>query len=761
MATDFEIGRVVAIDTSQVTIELNRDLKALTLSTYEDTVEVGRINSYVIIPVGARRVVAMVTRVVMTEEAELRTDKTMVALPAARRLMKATMIGTIDGGDFTQGISSFPVLDSPVLIATKEDLTAIFGGKEHTNRTPKKGVGYCISIGSSGVFQDYEIRIDPDKFFGKHAAIIGSTGSGKSCTIATIIQSILQMPEVERTRFIILDTNGEYREAFQEERNGSWVDAHPSFRCLYIPTDPSRPRDNLVIPYWFMNSNDFVRLFRASPGVQRPVLIDALTSAREGERAQDAWRSIRSDLLTEGNRILSACRGTESRDARLIRQLCDEVLKVLECPDNKDVIAEFIEHYPNITEDQIKETFKEVRDIVREGIQREGQQYERYAAIGADKRRRIEKLLMPLLGTLTARGTKRWSEGGVATADTPRYFSKTRFRDIHLEQAMSREDASMSRARDNCATMLMRIYRLFEDKRFEFLFGPTDGDWPKPAHALATFMRDILGLPSADEKRIQLSPASKENSETETEADKPRIEEGILPFYDRQRKENDKPFNIVIVDLSLLAAEVLENVTALIGRLILEFLQRAGERQVSGIERGELPVVLVLEEAQNYVRAPRSRDDESISRDVFERIAREGRKFGLGLIVASQRPSELSKTVLSQCSSFVVHRLQNPEDLRYFREIVPGIYNQLLDQLPALAPRMALVLGECVSAPALVYMREAIPTPRSKDPKFWERWIEKSPPIPDVEGVCRKWEGEDVEANQTERKSPKGEQVVD
>jgi DNA helicase HerA-like ATPase len=94
---------------------------------------------------------------------------------------------------------------------------------------------------------------------------------------------------------------------------------------------------------------------------------------------------------------------------------------------------------------------------------------------------------------------------------------------------------------------------------------------------------------------------------------------------------------------------------------------------VSGVGRGEFPVVLVLEEAQNYIREGRKSEEESISKQVFERIAREGRKFGLGLVVASQRPSELSKTVLSQCNSFVVHRLQNPEDLRYFREIVPGI----------------------------------------------------------------------------------------
>ncbi|MDD5095616.1 MAG: ATPase, partial [Dehalococcoidia bacterium] len=103
MTTEHEIGRVVAVDTAQISVELNRDLKALTRATYEGTIEVGRINSYIIIPVGARRIVAMVTRVVMTEESELQADKTMVSLPSTRRLMKATMIGSIDEDRFRQG----------------------------------------------------------------------------------------------------------------------------------------------------------------------------------------------------------------------------------------------------------------------------------------------------------------------------------------------------------------------------------------------------------------------------------------------------------------------------------------------------------------------------------------------------------------------------------------------------------------------------------------------------------------------------------
>ena len=290
---------------------------------------------------------------------------------------------------------------------------------------------------------------------------------------------------------------------------------------------------------------------------------------------------------------------------------------------------------------------------------------------------------------------------------------------------MSREESNASRARDSCATMMMRIHRLLDDSRFEFLFGPVASEWQKVQHSLAMFIRDILGAHAPDDNVILTNVNEYPN--------------GQMPFYDRQRNKAATS-NIVIIDLSLLASEVLENVTALIGRLIHEFLQRLSDNMISGIDRGEYPTVLILEEAQNYIREGRKIDEESISKIIFERIAREGRKYGLSLIVASQRPSELSKTVLSQCNSFIVHRLQNPEDLRYFREIVPGIYGQLLDQLPALAPRTALILGECVQAPALVNIREANPLPKSKNPKFFRSWTQAEKE-PDFEAICVKWEG--------------------
>lgn len=711
MTSDFEIGRVVAVDTAQVTIELNPDLRGLTRTTYESAQEIGRINSYVVLPVGAHRLVGMVTRVVLTEEAELSADRTMVSLPAARRLMRATLIGTIDGDEFSQGITAFPVLDNPVHLVTESDLAVIFDSDRGDRGLDPDQPGYCIPLGESSVFKGFTVRVDPDALFGKHAAILGSTGAGKSCTIASLIQAILAEPAIKHTTIIVLDTNGEYRAALPSGERHS---------TLYIPSDPAARDARLAIPYWFLNASDFVRLFQASRGVQRPVLLEALRLARNEAAERGGGPQLREELVRELNRIW-AISGQEGKVSKDLRDVAQGLLDYLGRPDLSDAWDELTEAVPEIKREQVETALGTVRTEAANRIE----QNTYPMTIPADARARMREAIEPIYAALTGASIGGPTEALQASADRPTFFDKRRFRSQHIEQVLRREESGGARARDFSGTMLLRIDQLLADRRFDFLFGPEDGQLPNAAYALATFLRDIFGMPSATGLDPNLS-------------DETTVPRGTLPFYDRQR-DGSGGHSVVIIDLSLLAAEVLENVTALIGRLVLEFLQRLGEFGGENA-RGSFPVVLVLEEAQNYIGGPRFGEDESISRAVFERIAREGRKYGLGLVVASQRPSELSKTVLSQCSSFIVHRLQNPDDLRYFREIVPALFAPMLDQLPALAPRTALVLGECVRAPALVRIREARPVPRSRDPRFYARWVEDGPPSVDVESVCAIWE---------------------
>ena len=726
MTSDFEIGRVVAIDTAQVSIELNRDLKGMSRNTYEGSHEVGRINSYVILPVGARRLVAIITRVVLVEETEMKAGKTAIALPASRRLMKATLIGTIDGSVFRQGISNFPVLDNPVHLAGRADLDAIFGPVEHPPETMPESdmTKFCIPIGESTVVRGRPVRIDPDAFFGKHAAILGSTGSGKSCTIASLLQSIHEQPQVKQTTCIILDTNGEYRAALQSQDPASDKENTAPMQVLHIPSNPEKRNERLVIPYWFMNADDFARLFQPSESVQRPVLLEALRLARNDTASASAIWNLREELVHEINRIWSLS-GKDEKTSIDIRNLADGLRNSITESDSDDTWRQAENQY-NLTKEDVENALNTVSDTAEKYI--DDGTFPRL--IPADARKTIRNAINPTYEKLTGTPLSERHAGIGRSADTPSYFDKFKFRSRHIEQVLRREATGGARARDFSGTMLLRIDRLLADQRFDFLFGPVAEVLPDPKHALASFLRDMLGIGASEATTLS------------TEEDVPKSR---LPFYDRQRDDGN-PADVVILDLSLLAAEVLENVTALVGRLILEFLQRLGE--YGGEEaRGSLPVVLVLEEAQNYIQQPRLAEEESIARTVFERIAREGRKYGLSLIVASQRPSELSKTVLSQCNSFIVHRLQNPEDLRYFKEIVPSIYGPMLEQIPALAPQTALVLGECVPAPAMIKVREASPTPRSRDPQFYRYWTSDNPPPINVEDICSQWEGCDTPGN--------------
>ena len=189
---------------------------------------------------------------------------------------------------------------------------------------------------------------------------------------------------------------------------------------------------------------------------------------------------------------------------------------------------------------------------------------------------------------------------------------------------------------------------------------------------------------------------------------------------------------ITIIDMSLLPFQVLETITGLIGRMILEFLSRFEKAK-----RGSIPVVIALEEAQNYIPEFNRKDRESISKKVFERIAREGRKYGLSLIVSSQRPSELSKTVLSQCNSFIVHRIQNPDDQSYIRKLVSSANSEILSQLPTLPQQHVIVMGDCVRTPIVARMNDAKPRPNSNNPEFIANWLKDD--TADYEGVSKTW----------------------
>ncbi|EPR69216.1 helicase HerA domain-containing protein [Cyclobacterium qasimii] len=277
------IGKVISVDSFRAYIRLDDDLKSLYKSGYEDIFEVARINSYVIIPIGSDKIVAMVTSVRAIDETEIGKNKDAIFLTKSARYLVATMIGTIENsGEYIQGVYNYPILDNPVWYVTSQDLDNIFDQKKKEDSEEINfEEDYYLPIGTSPSFSDYKIKINPDKFFGKHAAILGNTGSGKSCTFASIIQSMFDFDyngkKLQNAHVIIFDTNGEYKQAFQGKKEAP-------YKNIELVNPFNVDKAGMKVPFWFMNFADCDYLFEPTSGTQAPVFKRALALAKNQKK---------------------------------------------------------------------------------------------------------------------------------------------------------------------------------------------------------------------------------------------------------------------------------------------------------------------------------------------------------------------------------------------------------------------------------------------------------------------------------------------
>lgn len=178
--------------------------------------------------------------------------------------------------------------------------------------------------------------------------------------------------------------------------------------------------------------------------------------------------------------------------------------------------------------------------------------------------------------------------------------------------------------------------------------------------------------------------------------------------------------NVTIINLSGIPFEVLSVVVSLMTRLIFTFNFYLKKSKKPTDER-ELPFLLVYEEAHNYIPQSEGARYGSVKKAI-ERIAKEGRKYGISLMIISQRPSEISETVFSQCNNFVAMRLTNPTDQRYVKRLLPDNLNVITDALPSLERQEAIVIGDSVSVPSLVCVDEVTDRPDSHDIAFHTEW---------------------------------------
>lgn len=569
----------------------------------------------------------------------------MSVIPVGVLQIKTDKEANTDSYRFTRGIDIFPTVGDPVLIPTQDQLKSIVESGENRR----------VQIGVSPLAGNASVSVDPDRLFGRHLAVLGNTGSGKSCSVAGLIRWSIESAKEFRTdypngRFIILDPNGEYTKSFSGLDN---------VRVFGAEKDESLGIQQLEVPLWLWNTAEWVAFTQASGKTQRPTLIQALRTVRDGsiEETQSAVVSMR--------RYLGSLISITTIDK-------NTGIPWSGFPKSKGFFEKLQKWQDGIKQSDVfnkeeNSAISQLADYMQDLITPKLKPHCNYDYTKGE----IEGLLNLLRKAHHAFGGD-MSDITPIDADTPRPFSGEDF--IRSIEAT----AEIMHTMEHVETMILRTKTLLSDAKLKPVISP--------------------------ESNLSLSEW---------------LNKYICP-------SDKKRCCITVLDLSLLPAEVTHIITSVMARATLEALQRY-RKQNNGLT---LPTVLVMEEAHTFIKRYNSDTESECSTAmctrVFEKIAREGRKYGLGLVLSSQRPSELSPTVISQCNSFLLHRLSNDRDQEMVSKLVSDNLRGILRELPSLPSRNAILLGWASELPILVkmnYLKDEF-RPKSDDPEYWNIWTQ-------------------------------------
>ena len=289
------------------------------------------------------------------------------------------------------------------------------------------------------------------------------------------------------------------------------------------------------------------------------------------------------------------------------------------------------------------------------------------------------------LGELRIEANKNASLGHI-TVDSPVYFSLEELRDQFELANQETEDFGRVKGATfgKFDQLLVRMNSMMNDTRYDFMLKPV---MRTATSTLPDLMRDFVGL-------------------------------------------GEPKANVTVLNLSAVPYDVAPMVTALIGRLAFEF-------NFWNPKCLEFPIWLVCEEAQQYI--PRNEDSRyREARRTFEHISKAGRKYGVGLCVVSQRPHEVSETVLAQCGTFLCLRIANPDDQEYLRDMVPDSARGTFSAITSLSRGEVVAMGSAVPMPVRFQMNLPNPPPNSQDVDFAEKWSKGGEEI-DVDQLVSNW----------------------
>ena len=610
-----EIGRITSVGINGVVVDVNSDLGNY-INTIDGILFIGEVGSYVSIYEIGRTIIAEIIGV--DEKVQL-ANVNELARPNSKRQIYLNLIGEIVGDKFCFGVSKMPLIFSTVyMISQKELITMLEVGEEEirvsaeTDSTRK----ILLTIGKSVVFPDYEVKVNIDKFFGFHFAVFGNTGSGKSNTIARILQNIFEKQNysAKGAKFVIIDSNGEYNKAFSKLN-----ELNSNIKHSLLSTDEVGEK-KFEIPVWALSADDWATLLHASEKTQIPVLKRAIDIARIFYNCEVDDVNIKNHILA--STLLGIIQSSDTSPSK-----SDKL---------KAIVTKFKTN--DISMSSIIKDDKTLGDL-----------------IGINYGSMIDEagVLSFLMTFLNAQEIS----DNILKAMVP--YSLSDFIKAVEFATLYEGSISSQRIQEYTSTLMTRLQSL-QDGVQGRIFSKTE------FNTVEEYIKSLLG-------------------------------------------ENQ----IVDLDISSLDDSSAEVVTKVLAKLILDYLKG---REV----KAETPINFIIEEAHRFIK--NDTNYGVIGYNIFERIAKEGRKFGMLLGISSQRPSELSKTVVSQCSNFIIHRVQNPDDLQYLSKMVPYINNNMIDILTYIQTGNALVFGSAINLPTLTQFDQANPATDSGNAKISEKW---------------------------------------
>ncbi|MDD2377816.1 MAG: ATP-binding protein [Bacilli bacterium] len=585
------LGTIIGTEENDVLIKLNIDLNELP----------NLVNHHIIMEDNDKKTVAEITNI---------TDG----------IARANLLGEIVNDRFIFGVIKKPSFSSSVKIISKEKIPMVIGIEDY--REDKH-----LYLGESPIYEGVKLGVNINDFFSNHFAIFGSTGSGKSCSIARIFQNLFEKNSSVpyKASIFIFDAYGEYHSAFKDLSKKV-----PEISMkTYTTNTYFNDTDLMRIPLWLLGVDDIALLLGAEKHSQIPIIEKALKLVTIFARYEE-------EVIKHKNDIISRALLDILSSGRPPAQIRDQVISVLSYYNTSELNLETPIYQPGYTR-----PLKQCLLIDASGKIREMELLTTF----------FESFLVDNLELSLPDGSFTYTLEDLKNA---------------MDFALISEGILKSdKVYDDTNVLRVRLHSLYNSD-YNVYF-----DYPEYV-SREQYIKQLMT--SVDGKKAQIIN-----------------------------------FNINYVDDRF--AKV---VVKIYSKLLFDYTK---ERK----ERGTLPIHIILEEAHRYVQ--NDNDVNLLGYNIFERITKEGRKYGIILGLISQRPSELSETAISQCNNFLIFKMLHPKDIDYIKEMTPNITTETIKKLKILQPGTCVGFGLAFKVPVIIKLAMPNPAPASNSSDISANWF--------------------------------------